>query len=53
MPVKDRTFDITMKCRVTTLAGWEPDRDDVEGWLENGGVLELVVIEEVQEVKQL
>ena len=54
MPVQDKTFDITIKVRVTTMSGWEPGRDDVEGWLANGdSVLELVVIEKVEEVKQL
>ena len=50
--MQDRTFDITMKCRITTMCGWEPDRDDVDSWLDSGGVLELVVIENVQEVRQ-
>jgi hypothetical protein len=48
----DKTFDVTIKVRVTTMAGWEPDRDDIEGWLDEGGVLELVMIENIQEVKQ-
>jgi hypothetical protein len=52
--VQDKTWDLTIKVRVTTMAGWQPDRDDVEGWLGGGeDVLELVQIENVQEVKQI
>jgi len=51
---QDKTWDITIKVRVSTMAGWKPDRDDIEGWLSDGSnSLELVTIEEVQEVTQL
>lgn len=53
MPSRDETWDITIKVRVTTMNGWEPDRDDVEGWLDSGDALELVVIEDVQKVRQI
>jgi hypothetical protein len=46
----DKTFEITMKVRVTTMAGWEPDSDDVRRWLDDGGTLELVKVEKVEEV---
>jgi hypothetical protein len=48
----DETFDITIKVRVTTMNGWEPDRTDIEGWLDCGGTLELVSIENVKVVEQ-
>ena len=48
----DKTFDMTIKVRVTTLSGWEPDRGDIESWLDCGGTLELVEVEKCQEVKQ-
>jgi hypothetical protein len=47
--VNDKTWDITIRVQVTTLSGWEPDRSDVEEWLEVGGTLELVAIESVKE----
>jgi hypothetical protein len=49
----DRTFDLTIKVRITTMCGWEPDSEDVQRWLDEGYVLELVEVEKVQEVKQV
>jgi len=51
MSVQDKTFDLTIKVRVTTMAGWEPDSGDVESWLDNGGTLLLVSVEDIQEVQ--
>jgi hypothetical protein len=47
----DKTFDITMKVRVTTMSGWEPDNGDIEQWLDEGGTLMLVKVEKMEEVK--
>lgn len=46
---KDQAWDMVIRVRVTTMSGWEPDTGDVDGWLEDGGALELVAIESVQE----
>ena len=48
----DKTFDLTIKVRVTTMNGWKPERDDIEGWLDGGGTLELVSVEKCEEAKQ-
>ena len=48
----DKTFDLIITVRVTTMSGWEPDHGDLECWLDCGGTLELVKIDDVQEVKQ-
>jgi len=48
----DKTWELTIRVRVTTLSGWEPDQGDVEQWLDNGGVLELVAVDSGKEVKQ-
>jgi hypothetical protein len=49
MPMQDKTWDVRVTLRVTTMAGWEPDREDIEGWLETGGAFEPVTIDEVKE----
>jgi hypothetical protein len=45
----DKTWDMIIQVRVTTVSGWEPDREDIEGWLERGDSLELLSVESVQE----
>jgi len=52
MDNNDKTWDMVIRVRVTTMCGWEPDKSDVEGWLEDGDTLELVGVESVQEAKQ-
>jgi hypothetical protein len=47
--VNDKTWDITIRVRATTLSGWRPEHSDVEEWLDNGGTLELVAVESVKE----
>jgi hypothetical protein len=49
---RDETFDLTIKVRVTTMNGWEPDRTDIESWLDGGSVLELIAIENLKLVEQ-
>lgn len=51
MSILYKTWDLTLKVRVTTMAGWEPDTGDVERWLDDGGALLLVSVENVQEAK--
>jgi hypothetical protein len=48
--MEDKTWELSIRVRVTTLCGWQPDRDDIEGWLENGGVLELVAVDSAKEI---
>lgn len=45
----DTTWEMDIRVRVTTMNGWEPESSDVEGWLENGGTLELVAVNSVKE----
>jgi hypothetical protein len=47
----DRTWEVTMRVRVTTMCGWEPEGSDIEGWLDDGSSLEFVAVDKVQEVK--
>ena len=47
--MKDQTWDITIVVRVTTMNGWEPEKQDIENWLDCEGSLELVSIESVKE----
>jgi hypothetical protein len=49
MSNNDQTWELTIRVRVTTMSGWEPESSDVDGWLEDGGALELVAINSVQE----
>lgn len=49
MTNNDQPWELVIRVRVTTLNGWEPDSDDVNGWLENGGVLELVAIDSAEQ----
>jgi hypothetical protein len=42
MATNDKTWELNLNVKVTTMNGWEPDRSDIESWLENGGVLELL-----------
>jgi hypothetical protein len=51
MSNNDKTWELNIRVRVTTMSGWEPDHGDIEEWLENGGTLELVAIKSVQEAK--
>lgn len=51
MSTSDKTWDIVIRVRVTTMSGWEPESSDVEGWLDDGGTLELVAINSVKESK--
>jgi len=48
--MKDKTWELTIRVRVTTMCGWEPDTGDVERYLDDGGVLELVAIDNGKEV---
>jgi hypothetical protein len=50
---KDQAWELNIRVRVTTMSGWEPEYSDVDSWLNDGGVLELVAIESVQEAKQV
>lgn len=45
----DQTWEMNIRVRVTTMNGWEPELSDVDVWLEDGGALELVAIESIQE----
>jgi hypothetical protein len=47
---EDQTWELTIRVQVTTMCGWEPDHGDVDGWLDGGGVLDLVAIDSVKEV---
>jgi hypothetical protein len=47
---EDQTWELTIRVQVTTMCGWEPDSGDVERYLDDGGVLELVAIDKIQEV---
>jgi len=47
----DQTWELDIRVRVSTMCGWEPEHDDVDGWLDGGGVLELVSVNYVKEVK--
>lgn len=50
---KDQTWDMVIRVRVTTMNGWEPELSDVEGWLDDGGTLELVAVDScVEEVSK-
>jgi hypothetical protein len=49
----DKTWELTIRVRVTTMCGWEPDTGDVEQWLDNGDTLELVAIDSCQEANQV
>lgn len=53
MSNNDKTWDMSIRVKVTTMSGWEPEQSDVEEWLEGGGVLELMEIESVQEATQI
>jgi hypothetical protein len=53
MSINDKTWEMTVRVRVTTMSGWEPEGSDVEGWLEDGSTLEFVALDRVQEVKQV
>jgi hypothetical protein len=51
--VNDKTWDMVIRVRVTTMSGWEPEGSDIEGWLDDGSTLEFVGVESVHEVKQI
>lgn len=53
MSINDKTWELNIRVRVTTVSGWEPESSDVDGWLEDGGALELIAIESVQEEKSV
>ena len=50
MDSKDQAWELNIRVRVTTMCGWQPESSDIEGWLEDGGTLELVAVETVKEV---
>jgi hypothetical protein len=52
MAMQDKTWDIKATLRVTTASGWEPDAGDIETWLDEGGSLLLVSVEECKEAKE-
>ena len=49
MAVQDKTWEVAIRVKVTTMCGWQPEREDIEGWLDGGGAFELVSIDSVQE----
>jgi len=51
MSTRDQSWELRLRCRVTTMSGWEPETDDVAQWLDEGGALELVAVESVTPVE--
>lgn len=49
--MENKTWEITIKVKITTLSGWEPDKDDISEWLDVGGSLELISITDVRETQ--
>lgn len=49
--INDKTWEMTIKVRITTMNGWIPEEDDVVDWLDNGDALALVSVEDIKEIK--
>jgi hypothetical protein len=47
---EDKTWDITITIRAATYCGWKPEHEDITEWLEKGGDLKLLSVDEVKEV---
>lgn len=48
---EDKTWNVNINVRVTTMCGWKPGEYDIRGWLEDGSSLELISVETVEEEK--
>lgn len=48
--MSDKTWELTVKFRVTTMSGWEPYREDVPGLIgiDKDAEFELVKVTEVK-----
>ena len=50
--MNDQTWNITIVVRATTMNGWEPEKQDIENWLDDGG-LELISVKSVKEAENV
>lgn len=47
--MSDKTWEVTVKFRVTTMSGWRPELEDIPDWIgDNVDDLELIKVTEVK-----